>query len=218
MFWISIWKDILLIFKEKMFWIVEGAFVFIACIIAVMMNLQTNGISISNSVFQLSFPLTMAYATMTFIPIGDYHREQRNGSFLYLMSTGLSIKKYAISKGIVLSIMIYLPSFAFLLVSTDFDILLKVVHVILIYFCALNMSLWYTYEIIYSTNPMKTMGKASMLAMGLFLLLSISVRIKTSYFNYDMVILILGMLNIISLISFVIKLNNLHIETIVCRR
>ena len=219
MFWISVIKDTLLVIKEKMFWIVESIFIFIVCTIAVMMNLQLNNMNIStNSVFQLSFPLTIAYATMTFTPIGDYHREQRNGGFSYLMATGMNIKKYVLSKGMVLGIRIYIPSFIFLVVLSAPNIFYRIIHIVLIFFCALNMSFWYTYEIIYSINPMKTTGRASMLAMGLFVLLSISTRIEMNYINYNLLLLTFYIINIFSYSIFVKKVNSLQVESIICRR
>ncbi|WDV47820.1 hypothetical protein PV797_09040 [Clostridiaceae bacterium M8S5] len=219
MFKINIYKDLILIVKKKYFWIVEIALTLLMFMMAFMLNIGIQDIKIDGTYFILSLPLTIIYSTMTFIPIGDYYREQKNGGFTYLISIGVEIKDYILSKAFVMSVIIYVPSLVFLLVSKSYaNIWYKILIVILMYWCSFSMSICYSYEIIYSVNPVKTMGKASMFTIILIILIAMSTKINKNYVNLDVIIAIIYLVNIITDIIFIIKIRNINSDSIICRR
>ncbi|MBR3293998.1 MAG: hypothetical protein IKI69_06215 [Oscillospiraceae bacterium] len=212
----NIIKDLKLIVHGKMFWLFELAFIAVACMISVMTKKQFSYMNMS--LFRLSFPLAMSYAALTFIPIGDFHREQRNGCFSYLMGTSMKIQTYVYSKGIVMGIISFVPSFLFILLGIqNVEIVTELAVAILIFIFAMNISFWYAYEIIVSTNPVKTMGKANIIAIGLFIILAISSKININEFSRT-IIIIAYIFNSILFYWCVIKIRTLSLDSILCRR
>lgn len=213
----TIIKDLRLIIQNKMFWLFELIFIVMGCMVSFISGIQfadTNFL-----LFRLSFPLTMSYASLTFIPIGDFHREQSNGCFSYLMGINMDLKTYIYSKGIVMGFISFIPSFLFIVLGlSSMDILIVTIISILVLIYSLNISFWYAYEIIVSTNPVKTMGQASMITIVLFILIALFTKIRINASILIFLIIIFYAVNIISFYVCISKIRNLSTDSIFCRR
>ena len=140
----NIIKDLKLIVHGKMFWLFELAFIAVACMISVMTKKQFSYMNMS--LFRLSFPLAMSYAALTFIPIGDFHREQRNGCFSYLMGTSMKIQTYVYSKGIVMGIISFVPSFLFILLGIQNVEIVTELLLLFLYYHNSHIDFYFCYE------------------------------------------------------------------------
>lgn len=213
----SMIKDLYIIIKRKIFWIAETIFIIVICMVSISIKMEL--VDINTQIFRLSFPLTIIYLALTFIPIGDYHREQSNGCFMYLMANSMDIKTYIYSKGIVLGAISFIPSFIFILISTTTaSIVLSMIISILALLFSINISINYAYEIIYSVNPMKNIGKSSRIAMILLILLVLYSRFNISYVSYSILIALLYVINVITLIIAIKKINQISSDSVICRR